>query len=857
MGDTVHVIDRGGRTVEVDPDYAALALRHGFYPASPQQIKDYELEKKYGTGLEAVKAGAESAASTLTFGGSTWAEKALGVDPEAIAARERFNPLASGIGTGVGIAGPLAAALVTGGGSAVAEGAGLTAPSLISRAGGAVASGVESIAGTESAGLGARIAGKALARAAQGATEGVLYEGGNLVHEAALGDPNEVAEHAFASLARAGALGGVLGGIGGTVEGGVSPLISKAKETLAGLTDKAAGGDGLAKAMASVSGQSEADVEKVIGDRWRLLQTPQEREAYATSLRGAIEDHYNAMEKLSRGVNAAREDETDYLARGADAEAARKQVLQAIDSMNDAAQTARARPSLYSPRIADQLESFAKDAWSDYKAAGADMPATDAFEQLNGLKRDLQDRLKLFAKEGMTSNEVDLGQRIYRGIRDGLEDPGTWGEAGARQASFNDAITDHIAARKALLSQLGVVKSGTLSAQKLSRLMDQLGTPQGEAKLAALEEYLKTSGSLIDQAEATHANAPTFDFDRGALSDVIDKTQKALSSAQAQRAYENLVTRMTPASAGRAFGMYPLGKMAILSHIPGVGPAAAGVYGAARAIGGIVRTARNVPAMAAGLARLEGLVSGENSSISALASKVAKAGQTAAQVGRAEVLAGMPRVFAQSHEAALAQHEKRAEYLSSLAASPEKMQAEIEKQIADIHGYAPNIAQSLAVTSATALAFLHSKLPQVSQPGPLAPKSEPNRLELARFNRYYAAIERPTSLLKQAAARTLTPEAVEAVQAVYPKLMDKMRFAVMEAAAKQKTLTYQARAQIGMLTGMDVDGSLASLGPNQMAFGMGKSEGGPAPGKTSARAGKITLGSRMLTGSQAATQRAR
>src|SRR5262249_13524095 len=113
-----------GGVVSMTPQEAARAPDLGYIQASPQQVKQFQLEQKYGA--QPFKAFAESAASTATFGLSTLLEKDLGVSPEAIKARAEYNPLASKfLGPAAGFVGPL---LVPGVGEA-------SAPGLIVKAG--------------------------------------------------------------------------------------------------------------------------------------------------------------------------------------------------------------------------------------------------------------------------------------------------------------------------------------------------------------------------------------------------------------------------------------------------------------------------------------------------------------------------------------------------------------------------------------------------------------------------------------------------------------------------------------------------------------------------------------------------
>lgn len=78
----------------------------------------------------------------------------------------------------------------------------------------------------------------------------------------------------------------------------------------------------------------------------------------------------------------------------------------------------------------------------------------------------------------------------------------------------------------------------------------------------------------------------------------------------------------------------------------------------------------------------------------------------------------------------------------------------------------------------TALAahnFLYEKMPKNPLPNPMNPDEpyKPSRSELASFNRYYAAVYDPASVL-----RNPTPEGLEALQTIYPALYNDMIQAV-------------------------------------------------------------------------------
>jgi hypothetical protein len=247
--------------------------------------------------------------------------------------------------------------------------------------------------------------------------------------------------------------------------------------------------------------------------------------------------------------------------------------------------------------------------------------------------------------------------------------------------------------------------------------------------------------------------------------------------------------------------------------------------------------------------------------IEAAASTLVRAGARAASVGRAEVSAGIGKVFGKPPEAAAATFAKRLDHINDLANNPAALQAALERQTDGVHEHAPDTAVALNTATSRAVAFLASKAPQQVKNG-IMPPLPPSAADVARFHRYYEAVERPHDILKQAAAGTLTPEAVEAVRTVYPEMFEKQIVpAIMSKLAEVKSVPYRSRLMIGMLLGQDVDGSMtaASVAANQATLsGPSVAPSQRKPGKphpTTAGAGKVSLSSRFLTPGQRALAR--
>jgi hypothetical protein len=304
------------------------------------------------------------------------------------------------------------------------------------------------------------------------------------------------------------------------------------------------------------------------------------------------------------------------------------------------------------------------------------------------------------------------------------------------------------------------------------------------------------------------------------------------------------------------------GKGAGLLGDIGLGAMIGGPVGvAAGALHAVHRFASDIPRVVKTLASLERMAQGINRTIDAGAAVLVKGGEKAAVVGRSEAAASAARTVGYTSEGAQVIYLKRVANLKDLTGNPEQMHETLTKQTEGMHDHAPNTASAVQMSSARAVAFLASKLPQIPDRGPLAPEWKPSSAEVAKFNRYYNAVEKPTDILKQAAAGTLSAEAVEAVRTVYPQLFQKMQTSIMEKMAGNKgAIPYKSRLMLGLMFGKDLDGSLssASILRNQATLAGPSSKGSEASGPvkpTASGASKITLSTRMQTPMEKAAAR--
>ncbi|MCP4948853.1 MAG: hypothetical protein GY923_15255 [Aestuariibacter sp.] len=150
--------------------------------------------------------------------------------------------------------------------------------------------------------------------------------------------------------------------------------------------------------------------------------------------------------------------------------------------------------------------------------------------------------------------------------------------------------------------------------------------------------------------------------------------------------------------------------------------------------------------------------------------------------------------------------------LKAIAANPEEMHRLTERAIRHISDIAPETARAIATKLNTAVQFLASKAPQQPESrtnATLTPhlvKPVVSEHDLAKFNRYLAAVESPQDVVKALGAGRLTPEAVEAMKVVYPDLYERISVEIARRAGElSKELPYDRRIQLSIWFGVPLD----------------------------------------------------
>lgn len=176
------------------------------------------------------------------------------------------------------------------------------------------------------------------------------------------------------------------------------------------------------------------------------------------------------------------------------------------------------------------------------------------------------------------------------------------------------------------------------------------------------------------------------------------------------------------------------------------------------------------------------------------------------------------------------------ELLRQWSNDPETLVEKLNEQTEGVASDMPRLANGVQMTTARAAQFLATKLPPKDVTPFAEDDREPTDAELAPFRTALSVIESPVLLMQLASTGQLTTDHVEAVQAVYPALLQDMRVRTMEALARAGTKPpFAVRQSLSILLGQDLDGSIAQLASNQAVYAAGGADKPAPPRRPSSR----------------------
>lgn len=853
------VVSSRGEVFEVDTPEEVEALlartdrtgRSLFTRDTPEARAERLRRREFGD--RGVAAGLAGAASSATLGLSDAAGSALGFGDDLAGLRE-YNPEAALLGEVVGGVAPILALGPMGFAGEAAEGAGLLA-----RGARALTAPVRAVAGAaemtgEVVGGLVRGAGRSALRrgagtvarlGAEGAIEGAAGEAGRMISEESLGDPHLTAEAILARLGSGALLGAGTGGVLGAGGAVVGEGVRATRRAVGGAADllrdswrRSVGTElspSVARVWADVSsrvtGADAGEIERA------LSLTADGRRLRELGARGdAVFDE--GTREVSRSLDAverARAHASDFWGRGLKRENVLPriatgrigdQLTAAGESFGRARELTRrvlATPGDYAggtgalmrrlDQVLDAHEGRASAAAGAIGATGdeARRAAADVFQSLDELKREVG-RIR--------TNRVVVGSgaaapidELYEGLRATLERADLWGDAAEMQRGVNAAFTRELGTRRAFVRRFlggdGMRDDvdpfralATSDTRVINGFLRQAGTVANETAEGTFGETLQSTRDLLRVMNDSLDLPANVRADVAAGLAASDNAIATFQRTQRDAADLNQFRRVMQAneSVARTVAAGAIGTFA-------AGPAGAAIATAIASPGVAVRALGTLERLAQG-------AGGEiRDSVRAFVRGAASAAGDAARAGgrRARLAGG---IGAEAFNARVRQLEEERD--------PRLMARRMAERVDGLEA-APAVRAAVLETATRARAYLERARPRPrTLDGQIRPSSDrPSAEEMARFLRVARAVDDPLSILDGMRSGDLTPDAVEALRAVHPRLYEEVRNAVVrELAASGASVSYDRRVALGVLFSAPTDPSLtpSALAINQSLY---------------------------------------
>lgn len=770
MADTTPVYDEAtGIVEELAPREARQKLRGGgAHQATPEEVARYRMERDFGGAGDQLLAGLAGAARGFTLGGSDVLLSELGGSDvrRALDAYRKLHPTTT-------LLGELGGSLYTPGIGALGRGAELVA------GGGRVA----------------RELGAGRAMLAQGARfgfEGGAYGLGAAMTEEALGDGDYSAQRLVAGAG----MGALLGGSLGAAIAGGGRLVRGGSDKLRGAMSRPSG-EATERLVEQATGEAAAPgLGAQMGEVWAKGSGLLGVEG-AGGLRtlGRLDDVGAQARRLGSNADDIITQQADRFAQHADrSEAALREIRELSGEAKlaqwqakvqaavpeEAVQAAWMQAGAASQRIEamvaqgkgafgyqEKLQYLAKRAEKVIDVIGRETDAAKAAHALDKFKRDAGDVIKAATKKAKRSEQLATVREledVYEGLRSTLENEALWGaEAAAMQRGINRGWTD----------LLDKARSDPRAAKFLEWIEGRFGRPEARVSKVNAQRVL-SSPRAPENADAIRAwrerNAEGQKLVDAALEhmELSPQQRKLLEGYRASIAEQREALDLVEEAALRREQ---------LAQLSGGGSAGGALIGGAL---GAAVSGDGEPGALAPLAAMGGLLMSPGRAVRGLAGletifgkAIAATSQSARRVGRAAVPIDRAAVWSAVRARPLI--EKSIATVHTQAATPvEQTEADVRQRLARVAPVAPAMVDASAALAVRAAQYLaaHAPKPMV-RPGVLAMEAmAPSDRELELYERRREVVAQPLSVLRHVEAGTLTPEAVEALRTVYPRVYD-------------------------------------------------------------------------------------
>lgn len=866
----VNVLNPRGELVSIPKSFEAEAFANGYTPASEDVVHKYATNQTYGGGIQQVVAGLEGAAQGVLGPLAPLIEtKTLGVKEEDIRGRAEANPVTH---YGSEIAG-LGASMFTGTGLG----------SIASKAGGLAAA---------ATGLGkASTAAKIGSAAAAAAIENMVIAGSDEVSKVILKDPETSVQNALVDVGLAGLLGGALGGGASGAHALWKGTAGKeAGVMLEALANKAGGIESEAAMSPIEKAIKDSGLEIAPELKAAVVQDPVIQQHFSSLMESASKSGLKTQAALKQFKMEASEAITNALGKTPD-QVANLTELSAADAGETIKQSLSKSLEETLEPISASFENiktkYSKELLNDAQKADissriGELVAHEGYglspssPQYKVIQNTLDELGNLKSLEDMRKYQSILGDKTYgnpdlrrigsqlKGILREAEE-NTVLEAAGRIAP--EAIQEHALARDAYKNAMNTVEElndrlhvgkfngpkGFIKALKEMSPEDIVARLNPKNDAALITKLQEMFPSVADSVKdfylskalkvASKSTSPGEVINTKRLFSVLDDMspemrnflipEEAAAKIKAISAIEDAIPkRMNPSGTAKAvdsmLSNLPGAALGIASLLMGHSPMTAAVAGYLTKIIG-----REAPD-AARLALLKFL--GTDKPVSPGAFKNMVEFMQASIRGENLLSKGTKNVFKSGREilpTSLHPTEADRTKLNKMLINYQTNQTKAMELPGEAGHYMPDHAAAIAGVGISAVAYLNSLRPETVKQFPLSSQTKPNAVDQAKYNNALNIAQQPLIVLHKIQKGTITPQDVQTLQNVYPKLYERMSTKltneIAETVNKGETVPYKTRLGLSMFLGMPLDGTMSSTA---IMGAQPKAPQGPAQGST-------------------------
>lgn len=753
MAETVTVVREADNALYRIPaaNLEQVLAQGGYRQEAAEETRTRELEDEYGGVIGALQAGAAGLGRGLTMGLSDVALTATGlVEPETLQALQEVQPAAGIAGELVGTALPF---LATGGTSAVAKGAAAAVKGLGAPVRGSVAAGeavTKALLGESSEQLA-----KTLAKAAGGATEGLIAAGGQLLSEDAIngGDQDLTTEQITATLGASFLLGGAVGPIASKL----GDFGTDTAEAIAATTRKAIPRD----LQTTFKEISEDTGMKAIGmgkKFWKQL-------ARENKIEGAADDLLNVKHPDGKGI----------LRTGADHESIAQRLDDTVDHYGK--KTGEFLKEL--DQIVDQTPPDLLDGDDLLRPMRiAQRIRKEILEPLEGLPtaRDLRARLE---KEAAAFEEVGdinwtfaTAQATRENIRPRLKLGGDPTPMQAKLRDIDQILREEMERSADLVAEKRLKKGAFQEYKDAKRIYRNLVTLRDGARDRVLANRTNRRPSLTDYGTGL----------TGALAGAMDADGLVASIAQG----------------GVTGGVIAYGHKlvrergnTVISRLAAKGSEMQSIARLSEKLNKAVDTG------------LKGFVAAPGT-----AARIAPIGATQI-LSKSMFGEQRRRAREESREASkVAAYRERFQEIAEIVTNPNIGAARATAKLTGLDTIAPGISSKLALKSSQIAAYLYAKAPKSPRPPDVMSKRQwqPTGHAIDEWARRVEIAENPQRVIDHLRGGTLTLAHAETLRELYPRMYGKVIMRLTEQIAElPEGVPYRQRVMLSNLFGYPLD----------------------------------------------------